>query len=374
MSVRKYLSFIHRWVGLPVAILFLITFLSGFILALDEMVERFQTVDTSLSDAERVFNSLTSQEKGRKLNALLTGYQTAQSVLLPSEFKPYWLVRVKREEYRFHPLTLNSLDVPEVGGFVAWVLNLHKHYLLGRDGLFSLSGKYYVAWVGLFSLLLSLVGVCLWWRLRKSFMVKKLLPRESRRHAFYYSHMHLGVVVLMAVIGFSLTGAGMAYRDVARGLMVETHADLLAEKPEGQLVDDGELNGWSKRFYLAENAFDNAQVVSVRLPRTDSDLVEIRLLSDHGLGLPINAAMFDRSGMLAIRDVESMPLMEWFYYAMTALHTGRDLPIYYVLVLCLFSVLSVVMLVSSVLSFIKKKPKKRAGYMAAAFIRLRAIK
>ena len=156
--------------------------------------------------------------------------------------------------------------------------------------------------------------------------------------------------------------------------MVETHADLLAEKPEGQLVDDGELNGWSKRFYLAENAFDNAQVVSVRLPRTDSDLVEIRLLSDHGLGLPINAAMFDRSGMLAIRDVESMPLMEWFYYAMTALHTGRDLPIYYVLVLCLFSVLSVVMLVSSVLSFIKKKPKKRAGYMAAAFIRLRAIK
>lgn len=374
MKVRKYLSFMHRWVGLPVSILFLITFLSGFILAFDEVVERFQTVDASLSDAEKIFNSLTAQDKGQKLNALLRGYQGAQSVSLPSEFKPYWSVRVKREEYRFHPITLNSLDVPAGDGFVAWVLNLHKHYLLGRDGLLSLPGKYYVAWVGLFSLLLSLLGVCLWWRLRKSFKLKKLLPRDSRRHDYYYSHMHLGVVVLLAVVGLSLTGAGMAYRDVARGLMVENPADLLVGKTEGQLLAKGEQIDWSKRFSLASNNFGEAQVVSVRLPRMDSDVAEVKLLSSHGLGLPINAVMFDRSGVLAVRDVESMPLMEWFYYAMTALHTGRDLPIFYVFVLCLFSMLSVVMLVSSLLSFIKKKRKKRVESMGAAFIRLRAFK
>ena len=71
--IKKFLTTAHRWLGFPVGLLFIITFSTGFITAIDELSVRidhaqkssgYSLQQTTISDNADVLSKITSGKKG----------------------------------------------------------------------------------------------------------------------------------------------------------------------------------------------------------------------------------------------------------------------------------------------------------------------
>ena len=240
--------------------------------------------------------------------------------------------------------------------------------------------------MGLIALFLSVLGLWLWWPLKKTFKTKDVIPRGVKRKHFYYSHMTSGVVVLFVIVLLSLTGASITYRSVAQQLFgvernkaASTEAITLdnnwlawinaayAHMPEGARLDRIQFPRQPKQNakrapYNEETAAINRREKNQQQAnKQDSpEIIELRFHAPGDwLGLGGNAVKIDKksSQLVDVIRFADLPLGEKIYSLLKPLHTGHHLPVAYVFVLLILSLIGTAMVLSGLLSFLLKKRK-----------------
>lgn len=383
--MKGFLSKLHRWLGFPLGLLFLVTFTTGFLTAIDELASRKQYSGYH-------YRKTGLDEDALALASITRNHQGIRQIIMPTESTPYYqaVLRGERYTYAIDDLRRPVHEKEEEGGFFKTVLQLHRNYLLGKEGLWGIEGKYYAASVALLALLISLVGFWLWWPLRKTFRLRKILPAGGGRKQLYQSHMTGGVVMLAAIALLSLTGASMTYRSIAQWIFgVERERQTLSEpvKPD---------DGWHAWLSAAHAALPDSELTGIRFarpprntagredgkqdglsradgnrakdslsderqnafPADGAQILEFRFLAPGDwLGLPNSNVLIDReaSALVGVNAFKDLPLGEKLYLMLKPLHTGKGLHGGYILLQLALSFLGIVMVLSGVTGFVVKK-------------------
>ena len=316
-------------------------------------------------------------------------HDNIRQIVMPTPTSPYYVVNGRGETfyYEIGSLAILSHETRNQEGFFGTVLQLHRNFLLGREGLFNIEGTTYVAWVGLIALAISLMGFYLWWRVRNQFRTKNILPNGVRRTHFYYSHMTGGVVTLIAVLMLAITGASIVYRDIAKQVLgvVDNHEAITQQKAL--------TNTWQAWLTEANQAMPNSELTSIRFPRPlrnrpNNDVVkvnstptntnkhqannvrqpgqvkkmpaiyELRYLNEADwFGLANSKVKIDKTSSTLVDAIPFGNLLmgEKIYSILVPLHTGRNLHSGYVIVLLIFSFIGLAMVFSGVASFVMKE-------------------
>lgn len=368
---------IHRRLGLALGLLLLITFGSGMLTAVGELTSRPQQPRFDYSEP-------TLLEMAEALELISSKHQDIRQVTMPNKTTAYNQARLDqhRVNYSVDDLVPVEQQEPPLVAFFQTILQLHRNFLLGKNGFLGIHGADYVAWVSLLMLLISAIGLWLWWPLRSTFKLKKLAPTSLKRYALYYSHLNSGVVISIALILLSLTGASITYRAITEKILgADEHKINILDQPI-ELADS-----WHSWLSAIAVAMPNATLARIQFPRqkhrsgpsVNSKNVNIkgkvkatltfRLVSqDDWLGLPNTKIQIEMesSTILSRTTFKDLPMGAKIMAVLVPLHTGRGLPRIYVAVLLLISALGVLMVVSGIASFLKKKVRKSTKKTALA--------
>lgn len=400
--MKKLVTTLHRWLGFPLGLFFVVTFGTGMITAVDEILSRIGNTDSSIVYKYR---ATTIDEDAQAIASITDGVSDIRSVIMPSPAAPYYQVvkRNQRTLYSIGDLTPTLIAKDNDEGFFRTVLQLHRNFLLGKEGLWGVEGKIYVTWVGLIALLISAIGLWVWWPLRKSFTIKDTLPRGTKRKHFYFNHMTAGVITLPLIVMLSLTGASIPYRDITKDLL-----GVEDTKPEPS-THVALANHWQAWLSAAQAAMPEAKLTQIRFPRkgkkrppeavkgqatagqqadaakregllgrnakknSNNDtgapnrgaktpqILEFKFLTqDDWLGLPNSTVSIDKnqSTLVGTSAFAKRGLGEKVYSTLVPLHTGHNLPTAYVVALLGFSLAGTVMVISGTVSFVRKKRRK----------------
>lgn len=365
--MKPIIKKIHRWFGFPLGVLFVVTFGTGLLTAVDELLHNAEYAgwayeETTLDQDALVLTEITQGKKG------------IRRIVMPSQSTPYYQLWLS-DSTATYPIN----DISQVvqkrhqrDGFFNTVLQLHRNFLLGKEGFLGIKGATYVAWVSLLALLISMIGLWLWWPVRRKFSVKKILPTDRRHGTLYYSHINSGVVVFVFIVLMSLTGASITYRDISQALFgVDQRSGVWIESEP--VVLDSTWHAW---LTAVKKTIPNGTLAEIRYPRKqpraekndqssragDAMLLTFKVQDEHSwLGLPNNQVVIDRyrSTVVSGRRFTRLSLGEKFYSVLKPLHTGRGLHYSYVVFLFLMSVLGTLMVLTGVIGFVVKKRMKR---------------
>ena len=370
----KLLRMLHRWLGFPVGLLFVITFGSGFLTAVDELLSRMDTVEAQ-------YHSPSIKDNAKAITRFVEGHSNIRRIVMPTLATPYYEVNGRGERFLYEIGSLRELSHQKINqdGFFRTVLQLHRHFLLGGKKPLGIEGSTYVAWIGLSALVISLAGLYLWWPVRGRFRTKNILPSGMRRTHFYFSHMTGGAVTLVAVLLLALTGASIVYKDVAKQVLgVETHQK---EATAPKVIK----NNWQAWLSEADTHVPDGELASIRFPKQANNsgnkpnlsaskqrqqamfqaisratpaIVELRFVTQSDwFGLAGSKVRIDKNSSALVSAVlfSSLAVGEKIVSILVPLHTGRGLHAGYVALLLMFSLIGVSMIFSGVVSFMMKK-------------------
>ena len=201
---------LHRWLGLLLAAPLLVQGLSG----------AFLTVAPMLAEPGGSMNRPGAASPGRILAAARA---VAPPGMRPTRYDAPAQVHVAQAGaprgagllLRFDPVTATPLGpaTPDTGWF-EWVRRLHENWLIPQWGGRQVSG-----WLGIFLLLLVLLGIPLWWprgRWRDGFTV----PRRARGLVLHRRlHAAAGAWLCAMLLATSVTGIVQGFPQTARALL-----------------------------------------------------------------------------------------------------------------------------------------------------------
>lgn len=353
--INNVLIKLHRWAGFPLGVLFIVTLVSGIVTGIDDFLDMQKSLDYEAA-------SLSNSEVANAVAKLNQTHPSNRQILLPTVSVPAFVVSLRGEKFYYAPDSLKLLEheVSQRDGFFSFMLRLHRNYLLGRTGAGGLSGAEIVAWVGLLSMLISLLGIYLWWPHRRTFKVRRLVPTNNKISSYYFSHLSAGVVTVAVVILFALTGAGITYRTIAQSLLLP---DQTESHTETRIYHAA---GWLGAVNTAKSVFPNGDLISVsfgggrRTPAQYADAAQFRFHTEGDwLGMAGSIVYIDASsgaylGRQAFADYSAGRQL---YELMLPLHTGRGITSVYLLSMLVMMSLCLVMVIAGVTSFVMKKSK-----------------
>ncbi len=378
--MRRFLTKAHRWLGFPFGLLFLITFATGFITAIDELTKHL-----SLPSAN--YQNSNLEQQARALHHFVSIHNSIRAIKMPTPSMPFYQVLISEKGQR--GLFVYGIDYPHKelhheiteSAFFDTVLQLHRNYLLGRENPGGIPGNQIAAWVGLIALILSLVGLWLWWPLRKTFALKHIIPQGNARKHYYFNHMTAGVITLIAIMVLAMSGAGITYRDITKNILgVEEKAPL---KSPSMMIDTTTPSwlGWLKSAYQIMPDGQLQQVLFPRPTRSKStnnnsparsvaeSVYEFRFVtSSDWLGLANSTVSINQtqSTISSHQAFSELTLGEKIYRVMVPLHTGRNMGLGYLVIVLAFSLLGSLMVASGLISFLKKTRRKKTRTMKTA--------
>ena len=400
LTTMFVLKKIHRWLGFPIGLIFLITFGTGFLTSIDELLSR----TAKLPQYSEPYQTPSLAQQAKAISHFETQHKDIRQIILPTPSKPYYEVAQRGESFFYH---LSSLE--EIGhvtksreGFFQTVLQLHRNLLLGKEGFLGIKGAHYVAWVSLIALAISLLGIYIWWPLRRTFAWRDVLPQGTKRKNWYYSHMTAGIISAAVILMLALTGAAITYRDVAKTVLGVNDKEK-SPTQHATTLD----NNWHSWLSHAHQNWPNSQIAYIQFPRSapakgaannkskadaakiknnknpkqntngnksegkqnqktartkgnSEAIVTLRLLTPQDwFGLPSSKVYINRkkSQVTGSDFFSELSFGEKLYSIIVPLHTGRNLSAIYVAVLMLLSIIGTVMVLSGVVSFLQKKRK-----------------
>jgi len=209
--IKKFLTTLHRWLGFPVGILFIITFGTGLITAIDELSVRFNHAQKSRGYS---LQQISIDDNAAALSKITSGKKGLSRIIMPTAETPYYQLASRSERWTYN---LKQLEIAvhkqnQSNAFFKTVLQLHRNFLLGKSGVAGIAGNKIVAWVGLISLIISFIGLWIWWPRRRLFNIRDTFPRGKKQKNLYNNHTSSGVICIVAILILALTGAGITYR------------------------------------------------------------------------------------------------------------------------------------------------------------------
>ena len=170
--LKRIVTLLHRWIGLPLGVLFLVTLVTGLVVGGADLLR-------ALDGKGQTYRETSIEEDARALDRMVQDVPRIFQAVLPTPYTPYYQARARGETTRIYRIgDLEPIDHREsFGSLYRLSLGLHRTFLLGRQGgALGISGADAVAWVGLIATVLSLLGIWLWWSYRRSFRWNRLAP------------------------------------------------------------------------------------------------------------------------------------------------------------------------------------------------------
>lgn len=353
MNFNTVLIKFHRWVGFPVGVLFIVTLLTGILTGLEDYL-------TLIDDYDQKYVQLSNTEIAHSVSVLTSRPPSMRQLVIPKESVPYFKARLRGESYIYaiQDLSLIEHQISNRNGFWSFILRWHRNYNLGRTKNLGLSGAEWVAWVGLLAAFISLLGLYLWWPHKRTFKVKRLIPSDKKISSYYFSHLSSGVVTLIFILLFSLTGAAITYRSIAKQILLPNSKSNTIE------IKNYLAPNWLSAITAAKLRFPDAELTSISPPSTRTSLPgEVYtfnfVTSGDWLGYPGSKVLIDpvNGYFWGAKAFIDKALGEKLYQMIKPLHTGLSLSPTYLFCMLILMTLSLIMTLSGVVSFVRKKSK-----------------
>jgi uncharacterized iron-regulated membrane protein len=217
--IRRQLRIIHRWLGLCLLLPLIVQGVTGTILALEPPLRPLAAV-------------VAADGEPRPINEIVAASRAiAPADLRPVRYVPPPQARSAAEVWfapsaarsprgthllRIDPVTLAPLGaIEQAGGVIDWLRRLHTSFLAPDYG-----GRAIVGWVGVGMLLLSLIGIPLWWPRPRRWRAAFTVSGKARGVTFQRQlHGAAGIWALVMLLISSLTGAVLGFPQTVRGVM-----------------------------------------------------------------------------------------------------------------------------------------------------------
>lgn len=360
--MKKVIRKIHRWLGFPLGVLFFITLLSGILVGFDDYIGMLKHVELEHSE-------LSDAELANAIAVLKERHDGIRQIIFPKEDMAVFTVTERGAKFYYDPNTLQLIEQESTrrSALFSFILSIHRHFLLGRTEYLGLSGAEWVAWCGLLAVVISLIGVYLWWPSKRTFKVKRLVPTKHKISDYYFSHLSGGIVTVVFIVLFSLTGAGITYRTIARDLLLEETREIQSFTPVYSRY------GWQGAVSQAKEVFPDAELTSVRFggrrtPAQYEGAAQFRFnTSADWLGYSGSIVYIDtdNGAYLGHSAFADHSLGEKLYELILPLHIGLGLSPFYLLSMLIAMSLALIMVVGGVTSFVMKKSKYEKKIVAA---------
>lgn len=200
----RFLTLFHRWVGGLVGLLLAVIGLSGTILLFEErwitLPHAGDPLDFSVSATADMLETLTSPGMPEFSRVTLASEDFGLHLAIFANGGGAYVSQGGEVVERW----ASDGARPEL-----WLFDLH-HYLFVKPG-----GEYVTGALGLAGLFFVISGVILWWRTRKTFVLR-VWPKRMTRSAIVRHHRDLGVVTAPMLLLSLVTGTLMIFPAMAQ--------------------------------------------------------------------------------------------------------------------------------------------------------------
>jgi len=333
----KYLKLIHNWTGFVISIIMLIVLTTGIYLGGIDLLKR-------LDDKDQKYQPLSQIQKAEIAAKLASSYPQLKSVKLPTQERPFVELSLP-DETLF--LTSDLAQIERVDNIRdpiwRWIFFFHRNFQLDQPG------KHVNAVSAIAASIIMVIGVYLWWLVRKSFRWKYTFPKNTKNTALIKSHIQLGLLFSVPMIIMAVTGAYITYGP--RGMAPY-------EEPVRNIAPAGDLKN---QLIAAQEMWPNAELVRISKPRRPVKGRNAINLSFNGHNLfalsqtdsmQIDVATGD---LLSAQTFGDKGLTYQAKYSARFLHDGARMPTAYLLVLIISSFVGVFMVCFAMTTFVRKE-------------------
>ncbi|MBY5921856.1 PepSY-associated TM helix domain-containing protein [Ferrimonas balearica] len=365
------LRWLHRWVGLVTGVAFTILTLTGVYLGAEEWWRQITAHGQS-------FQPQTLLQQGQTLDRLSevreAAGETVTGLAVPTSQYPFYRITAGRSQYDYAASDDALLAHSErgQGGLGSVMMDLHRTFMLGRDPVLgTLTGPDLAAIITLIGAGLGLIGLVLWWPLRRGFRWRTaVIPRNTRRGELFKNHVHGATLLSLPLLLLCITGAAVTYRSqLVQWLDAkEVEYRYLLDTP----VPAGDT--WTERLAAAQRLIPDGEFQRVSWPRFRGepkpregvDLTHTVQLAfatpEDWFGVPNSRVFLDlNSGQIqAAYRFDQLSLGQKLYRFIVPLHSGRLMPSGYTLTITLLCAwMSWVMITGMVAMIQGMWPKRR---------------
>jgi uncharacterized iron-regulated membrane protein len=212
--MRDGLRILHRWLGLLLVVPLLAQGITGAILTLEPLFRSAALGPALPASADKI----VAVASGAASNDLRATRYVPPTATTPAEvwFAPSSNPRGRAVIVRVNAATLTPISPPDPqNGVIDWCRRLHHDFLLSEYG-----GRSIVGWVGVGLVLMSLIGIPLWWPAKGQRRAAFTFPIAARGFRLHRQvHGALGVWTLILLLVSAATGVVLGFPRTARDVM-----------------------------------------------------------------------------------------------------------------------------------------------------------
>lgn len=272
--MRKILVILHRYLGLALGLFLMGSGLTGSAIVFSKAIDAY--FNPGLLTISPAFDApLQVDALIRHAREALPG-QTPTFVYMP-------LAPSESVQVLFQPGGLRAYADPYTGqilgirhpndSLTGLLTDFHVHLFAGK------TGKQIQGWIGLGAILLTLVGIFLWWpkrgRWKQAFSIKW---KAGSFRVWFDAHRVIGAVTAVLIMLTALTGSALALYDLITEplLIATTGSGTRQPAPKAHPTSIGPAS-IDRMLREAQAMFPDAQITRLTLPVKGSSAVGVRM-------------------------------------------------------------------------------------------------
>lgn len=268
ITSRVVAVFLHKWIGLTAGLVFVISGLSGSVLAYSQPLENFFNPELA-GPPPQGWQAARADVLG---HFSLVGDGKIRTVRLPSAEQGVYELHYhdERVEYRDALSGELVLESSASTAFIEFMRDLHIHLLAGH------AGELVMGWIGVALLALILTGLWTWWPRRNYWRFAFRYPKSRRAlPQLYWWHKTVGVIALPTLFFVTLTGVGMVFYLTAQSLLTTLFGGEQPVVPATQAQAESEYD-WPAIVASLDATLPDGRVVYFYFPEDEHSTVRAR--------------------------------------------------------------------------------------------------
>lgn len=312
----KTIRWLHRWLGLAL----------GLFIALIGLTGSWLIYEREIALPEYVLKTnkapLPLQMLYKKTNALLPANKDVQILFPITPTHPYQF-RTKEKQVVINQYSGDILMIRSPNYWpVGWFLHLHSELLLGKVG------KQITGWLGIGTMLITLIGIYLWLptKCKSGFQIRL---NKSRLVLHYDLHKLVGILSAPLLMVAVVTGVSLSFSQITSTLVNNMFNRNADKPPLVKLNTSYEQASLDTMLITANQTIQSGRVHSMLIPASPLKpiIVRMKMTNDpHPNGLNLVYLHPENGVILDLKKIDQAePAKRWFNWAYP-IHTGQVLP------------------------------------------------
>lgn len=272
--MRKTLVILHRYLGLALGLFMIGSGLTGSAIVFGKAIDAYLNPGL-VTVSPRPDVPLQVDALLRNAQQALPG-ETATFVYMPLSPAEAAQVLFQPSGMRVHgdPYTAKVLGVRHPNESLTGLLtDFHVHLLSGK------TGKQVQGWIGLAAIVLTLIGVFLWWPKRGKWKQAFSIKWEAGAFRLWFdAHRVSGAIAAALIVVTAATGSALALYDViTEPLLVATTGSGTRQPAPKAAATPGAGASIDDMLRQAQAMFPDGQITRLSLPAKDAAAVGVRM-------------------------------------------------------------------------------------------------